>query len=197
MSIGTLEYFTQVFQNIDDRVLRVLNLGMSNNGKIILSVSTQNGVDLTSSELSDLLDSSKRFFPITDLNRFGDTIGILLQNVEWYHVGGVTGVDFRVDISSNFDSDKVRQDIQVGLSKYLDVRFWEKYKKVEWDDLLDIVKETEGVRYVPDSFFLPETDEVVPVGQLPRIKDFVMRDLEGNIIFDSNGVLSPIFYPNE
>jgi hypothetical protein len=68
---------------------------------------------------------------------------------------------------------------------------------VEWDELLRIVKKVEGVKYVPDDFFNPSTDEEVPQNELPRIKTFVMRDLAGNILSDNNGVLSPIFYPNE
>ena len=48
---------------------------------------TQNGVDLLDSE--ELLDNTKEFFPITDLNRFGDTIGIKYVNPSWYHVGGL------------------------------------------------------------------------------------------------------------
>lgn len=197
LSIGTLEYFNQIFQNFDARILRVFNLGVDELGKRILSIVTQNGVSLTENELSTLLENSKEFFPITDLNRFGNTVGVKLQNVEWYEVGGATGIDFRVNIDPSFDSDAVRQEIQIGMSKYLDFRFWQPGGRVEWDDLLEIVKGTSGVRSVPDNFFNPRVDEVVSINKLPRIKEFVMRDLQGNVIFDSNGVLSPIFYPSE
>ena len=79
----------------------------------------------------------------------------------------------------------------------MDFRFWKSGEKIEWDDLLQIVKETDGVRYVPDAFFKPRIDEIVPVNMFPRVKDFKMRDVEGNIIFDNQGNLSPIFYPNK
>jgi hypothetical protein len=196
LSISTLEYITQVFQNIDDRVLRVINAGISDDGKRELKIVTQNGVSLLDSELEDLLDASKDFFPITDKNRFGDLIGIKLTNVDFYYVGGDAGIDFRVDIFDNFATDDVRRDIQVNLTKYLDFRYWDYTKKVEWDDLLSIVKNTRGVKYVPDSTFKPNTDEIVPVNQLPRIRTFIMRDVNGNILFDSNNILSPVFYPN-
>jgi hypothetical protein len=195
LSISTLEYLTQVFQNIDDRVLRAINLGTNELGQRGLSIVTQNGVDLLESELEDLLDASKDFFPITDKNRFGDLIGISLTNSEWYYVGGNEGIDFRLSINDNFTYDDVRKDIQVNLSKYLDFRYWDINKKVEWDELLTIVKQTRGVKYVPDTVFKPNVDEIVPTNKLPRIKAFKMRDLNGNIIYDSNNILTPVFYP--
>lgn len=196
-SIGTVEYFTQLLQQIDDRVLRVVNLGIDELGKRNLSILTQNGVDLLESELEDLLDQTKQYFPITDISRFGDTIGIQYVNANWYYVGGNEGIDFRVQIRDNYNPDTVRKNIQVAITKYLDFRFWKSGGKIEWDDLLQIVKETDGVRYVPDSFFKPRIDEVVPINMFPRVKDFKMRDAEGNIIFDNQGNLSPIFYPNK
>jgi len=66
---------------------------------------------------------------------------------------------------------------------------------VEWDDLFVIVKQTEGVKYVPDRHFSPNQDIVVDTGKLPRIRGFLMLDSEGNIISDNNNLLNPIFYP--
>lgn len=195
LSISTLEYLTQVFQNIDDRILRVINLGTNETGQRGLSIVTQNGVDLLESELEDLLDASKDYFPITDKNRFGNLIGISLTNSEWYYVGGNVGIDFRLSIYDNFTYDEVRKDIQINLSKYLDFRYWDINTKVEWDELLTIVKQTKGVKYVPDTVFKPNVDEIVPTNKLPRIKAFKMRDLDGNIIYDSNNILTPVFYP--
>ena len=197
VSISTLDYFNQLFQNQDIRVLRTLNLGTNEQGNRQLAIVTQNGVNLTNSELENLLTNTSRFFPITDLNRFGELIGIQLVNVEWYAVGGTTGMDFRVQIADNFDADAVRRQIQINVSKYLDFRFWRPNQLVEWDQLLRIVQDTEGVRYVPDTEFRPNNDEIVPINQLPRIRNFIMRNLDGNIIFDNGNVLSPVFYPAE
>jgi len=61
---------------------------------------------------------------------------------------------------------------------------------------LQIVKNVVGVDYVPDEFFSPNTDIELPIGQLPRIRGFIMRDLSGNILFDSGNNLAPIFYEN-
>lgn len=48
---------------------------------------------------------------------------------------------------------------------------------------------------MPDEYFFPNYDESVPVNQLPRIRGFVMRDLQGNILYDAGSNLSPLFYP--
>ena len=61
---------------------------------------------------------------------------------------------------------------------------------------LMIVKNVEGVRYVPDTHFNPGYDINVPEYTLPRVRSFVMRDLDGNVILDNGGVLSEVFYPN-
>src|SRR5690606_27359569 len=107
LSVGTIEYFTQLMQQYDDRVLRVVNLGIDEDGKRTLAILTQNGVDLLESELEELLDNTKKFFPVTDLNRFGDTIGIKYVNPTWYFVGGNDGIDFRVQIRDNYNPDTV------------------------------------------------------------------------------------------
>jgi hypothetical protein len=197
LSISTVEYFTQVFQNIDDRVLRIVNVGTNDDGKRELRVLSQNGIDFIQSELQNMLDQSKNFFPLTDKNRFGDLIGIELKNIEWYYIGGEQGVDFRVQVEDNYSVDEVRKKIQVNLSKYSDFRFWSIEDTIQWDDMLEIVKETEGVKYVPDKFFNPNNDEAVPLNKFPRIRSFIMRDLDGNILYDSNNVLTPVFYPAE
>lgn len=197
LSIGTREYFTQVFQNIDDRVLMFFNFGVNENAKLQLALSTQNGVEFTDTELANLLEQAAPYFPLSDRNKYGDTVEIVLTNVKWYSVGGSRGVDFRVEIADNYDPDDVRWNIQIAMTKYLDFRYWVPGSKVEWDDLLGIVKDTEGVKYVQDSTFYPSADELVPINELPRIRGFVMRDLKGDPIFDSNGVLSPIFYPSD
>ena len=193
----TLAYLTQVFQSLDDRILKVYSLGVNNNGNRVLSIVTQNGVDLTQNELDTLLIDVLPYLSISDTDKFGNSVGIELQNIEWHFVGGTAGIDFRAEIDASKDVDDVRINVQTAISKYLDFRFWNNTKRIEWDDLLGIVKTISGMRNVPDAFFNPRFDEIVPVGKLPRVKNFIMRDLQGNIIFDSGGVLSPIFYPSE
>jgi len=191
LSRGTLDYLTEIFREYNDNVLLVKYLGINEVGKRELAVVLQNGQSLTDQELDDLLDFSKEMLPISDLNVWGDSIGIQLVNITWEYID----IDFRVQISSSYDVESVRKNIQTNLTKYVDFRFWDINKKVEWDDLLGIVKGTEGVKYVSDKTFLPQVDKTVPISKLPRIRGFIMRNLEGSVISDNNNNLLPIFYP--
>lgn len=195
---NTIAYFTEVIRMFDDDILKVVNLGNNDAGKRVLGLVHQNGITLSGSELASLLENTTPYFPITDINLYGGLIGIEFANIEWYNVD----MDFRVYIADNYDPTEVRKEIQVNLSKYLDFRYWEVGRKVEWDDLLQVVKGTEGVRYVPDQYFVPATDLQVPVYKLPRIRGFIMKNLEGSMIFDNpvtgnplTQLYIPIYYP--
>lgn len=197
LSKNTIEYWTQILSNIDDRVLKVMSAGLDEKGIYNLYVVSQNGIFFTEEELDTLLESAQGYFGISELNIEGKVVGIGIKNIDWFYVGSERGLDFRVQLQPDYDVSTVRQNIQVNLTKYLDFRFWTPGKIVEWDDLLDIVKKTDGVKYVPDEYFFPYYDQQVPANQLPRIRGFVMRDQDGNILYDSDSNLSPLFYPSE
>lgn len=197
LSKNTIEYWTQTLSNIDDRVLKVMSAGLDEKGIYNLYVVSQNGIFFTEEELDTLLESAQGYFGISELNIEGKVVGIGIKNIDWFYVGSERGLDFRVQLQPDYDVSTVRQNIQVNLTKYLDFRFWTPGKIVEWDDLLDIVKKTDGVKYVPDEYFFPYYDQQVPAIQLPRIRGFVMRDQDGNILYDSDSNLSPLFYPSE
>ena len=197
LSKNTVEYWTQVLNGIDDRVLKVMAAGLNEQGIYNLYIVSQNGIFFTEDELGTLLEQVQGYFSLSDLNIEGKAVGISLKNIDWFYVGSERGLDFRVQLQPDYDVATVRQNIQVNLTKYLDFRFWTPGDVVEWDDLLDIVKKTEGVKYVPDEYFFPYYDQQVPANQLPRIKGFIMRDQDGNILYDSDSNLSPLFYPSE
>lgn len=197
LSKNTVEYWTQVLNGIDDRVLKVMAAGLDEQGIYNLYIVSQNGIFFTEDELGTLLEQVQGYFSLSDLNIEGKAVGISLKNIDWFYVGSERGLDFRVQLQPDYDVATVRQNIQVNLTKYLDFRFWTPGDVVEWDDLLDIVKKTEGVKYVPDEYFFPYYDQQVPANQLPRIRGFIMRDQDGNILYDSDSNLSPLFYPAE
>lgn len=197
LSKNTIEYWTQTLSNIDDRVLKVMTAGLNEKGIYNLYIVSQNGIFFTEEELDTLLESAQGYFGISELNIEGKAVGIGIKNIDWFYVGSERGLDFRVQLQPDYDVATVRQNIQINLTKYLDFRFWTPGKIVEWDDLLDIVKKTDGVKYVPDEYFFPYYDQQVPANQLPRIRGFVMRDQDGNVLYDSDSNLSPLFYPAE
>jgi hypothetical protein len=119
--------------------------------------------------------------------------GIFLRNVEFQPID----ISFRCELEPSYDPDEVRKQTQIRLSKYIDYRYWITGQKVEWDNMLQIIKNTEGVKYVNDSYFFPNNDVSIDIYKLPRIRGFQMLDLSGSLIRDFQGVLNPVYYPNE
>lgn len=189
----TLSYLEQVFMKINPRVLRLIKNGIDADGKFNLIVVPTNGVDFTDEEFNDILSKSQEYLSLVEVLNETNDFKLKLNNVNWLPVD----VEFRVDIDPAYDTDVVRRDIQIQMSKLYDYRYWKYGDKVEWDDLLQVVKQVDGVRYVPDTRFFPSYDINVPKYRLPRLRAFIMRDLDGNIIEDNNGVMSDVFYPNE
>lgn len=191
---GTLESITQVFMSINEKVLTCFYYGVDLNGKNIIAVATQNGVDLSQAELDELLDKGGEFFCLSDVPFLGNEYhGILLQNVEYQAID----ISFRLDFDASFDIDDIRRQILVTMTKYLDFRTFDPTnEKVEWDNLLQIAKDTPGVKYVPDQYFFPRTDVTIDQYKMPRMRGFLILDMTGAIITDISGNLSPVFYPS-
>jgi len=193
LSRTTLSYLEQVFMKINNNVLRLFKGGIDSDGRLNLIVVSVNGQNFSENEFNEILSRSEEFLSLSELLRTSTNYALKLNNVDWLTVD----VEFRVDIDPAYDQDEVRKNIQIQMSKLFDYRFWKYVDKVEWENMLFAAKNVEGVRYVPDTHFFPHSDINVPKYQLPRIRGFVLRDLDGNIIEDNGGVLSEFYYPNE
>ena len=193
MSRTTLSYLEQVFMKINPRVLRLHKGGVDSDGKFNLIVVSVNGQNFTTAEFDEILSKSEEYLSLSELLREGSGFALKLNNVDWLPVD----IEFRADIDPAYDIDSVRRNIQIQMNKLFDYRFWKYGDKIEWENMLYAAKNVEGVRYIPDTHFYPQADINVPKYRLPRVRSFIMRDLDGNIIEDNNGVLSDVFYPNE
>lgn len=189
----TISYLEQVFMKINNNVLRLHKGGIDGDGRLNLIVVSVNGQDFTDDEFNEILSRSEEYLSLTELLRASTDYALKLNNVDWLPVD----VEFRIDFDPAYDQDEVRRNIQIQMSKLFDYRFWKYGDKVEWENLLFAAKNVDGVRYVPDTHFYPHADINVPKYRLPRIRGFVMRDLNGNIIEDNGGVLAEVYYPNE
>lgn len=192
LSRNTMSYMEQVFMKINDRVLRLHKGGVTADGKMNLIVVSVNGQDFSQEEFNEILSRSEEFLPLNELLRENTDFALNLQNVDWLPVD----VEFRVDIDPAYDQAIVRRNIAIQMNKLFDYRFWKYGDKVEWENLLYAAKNVEGVRYVPDTHFYPSTDINVPRYRLPRIRGFILRDLNGDIIEDNGGLMSDVYYPN-
>jgi hypothetical protein len=181
------------FRSLDSDIIDIRRAGYSEDGRILLSIVTVNGKAFSQSELNAFQIALSSFMALSDVDDQSGALGLTLQNVDFHAVGGNSGVDFRVDLMSGFSESVVRKNIQIQMTKYFDFRYWNK-TRIEWEDLLFIVKNSKGVKYVPDEYFLPSSDTFVERYSLPRIVKFIMRDMSGNILYNNNSSILPIYY---
>lgn len=193
LSRGTLSMLEQKLMSINQKVLKCYYNGITNSGKIRISIVTQNGVDLSTPELNQLVSDSYDYFCFTENRPFGTQFyGVEFVNVQWQPFD----ISFRLDYDNSVNLDDIRIEIQSRISKYIDFRFFDPSKqRVEWDNLLEIVKSVKGVKYVPDQYFYPNIDIGVDLHRLPRLRGFLILDLQGQILQNFSGTLSPIYYP--
>lgn len=189
----TMSYIEQIFMKINNNVLRVYKGGVDSYGKLNLIVVSVNGKNFTEFEFNQILSRSQEFLSLSEVLLNPNDYSLKLSNVNWITVD----IDFRVDINPAYDSDEIRRNIQIQMQKLFDYRFWKYGDKVEWENLLFATKQVDGVRYVPDTYFYPQNDINVPKYELPRIRGFIMRDLDGNILEDNNGILAEFNYPSD
>lgn len=190
---NTISGIERVFQSINNNVLRVFFNGYNGLGQVVLGIVTQNGSGLLPSEITNILTNSAKYFSLSELKPNGaQGFGVKLQNIEYFPLD----VSFRCRLSNDANVNTIRQTIQIAFAKQYDWRYWEMGGRVEWDDLLQIVKSTAGVDYVFDDTFYPQNDIVIPVGKIPRFRGFIMLDSEGGILSsDFGNNLNPVFYP--
>lgn len=193
-AINTFQNILDHIQLLDPDLLMIKRAGYEEDGKIRISLITCNGKTYTQEELTAFEILLHQFMCLSDVDDQAGVLGVKLVNIEWHIVGGTNGIDFRVNLDSGVSEVDVRKNIQVQMTKYFDFRFFLK-DRVEWDDLLQIVKSVRGVKYVPDEYFNPNTDNSIESYKMPRITKFIMRDMVGNILYNNNGSILPIYYP--
>lgn len=190
---GTIAMIEQLCISQNPKVLKAYNYGVDLNGKRVIAISTQNGSDLSPTELQNLTAYIGPYCALSDAQWNGVNYnGLSLRNVQYQPID----ISFRAILDNTANPDEVRQAIQIGISKYLDFRTFDPTKsKVEWDNLLEIVKNVSGIKYVPDQYFFPRNDVAVSSYKIPRLRGFLMLDINGSVISNLSGTLSPVYYP--
>lgn len=195
---NTMAYLEQIFMKINSKVLRLHRGGVDEYGRICLIVVSINGQDFTEDEFNEILSQSEEFLSLNELCR--KTISgfpIKLMNPNWYPID----IDFRCDIDPAYNQSSVRRSMQIAVSKLFDYRYWNTNGKVEWENILYAIRNTDGVRYVSDAFFLPRGDINMTNYRLPRVRGFIVRDMDGGVLSDNYSITSQFdytdyFFPN-
>lgn len=188
----TLSFLEQVFRKINSDILKVYNLGLDAVGELQVGVSKVNGATLTQGELDELMKKGQDYFSMNELKPDGEKgYGIKLVNIPYFPID----VSARVDIDASFNNDLVRKKIQISLNKVIDYRTWKDGGVINWIDLINAIKQVDGVKRVLDNYFSPNNDIIVPKGVLPRFRGFLLLDLRGEIIANEQNTLNPVYYP--
>lgn len=189
---GTLATLEQAFMLINNNVLKIYYQGMNSTGQTVIAIQTQNGIDLSPFELSQLLITGQQFFSLADLKPNGlSGYGISLTNITWLPID----VAARLELFPSYNPDDVRKEIQIRLNKYFDYRYFNK-TLIQWTDLLQLIKSTPGVKFVLDNIFTPNQDIPIPLNYIPRMRGFLMLNPDGSLISNASNTLNPVFYPN-
>lgn len=189
---STLSKMEFIFNKINSKVLRVFHNGFDNDGKVILMVVSENGSVFSDFEFDELLTKSRDYLSLVELRTsWNNSIGVKLTNCVFRDID----ISFRAEIHSSFNVDNVRIEMQNRIAKYFDFRFWDYSKKVEWDDILNICKNSPGIKYIYDDDFFPRFDINILPNTLPRVRGFLILDKNNNIQTTNNKTLNPIFYP--
>lgn len=188
----TLEMLTQILLKANTNVLRVVYQGANSAGKDVVSVLSQNGVLFTEEELNQFEIILSDYLSLADLKTYErNVVGIEVQNAVYYPID----ISLRCELDIAADPFVVRSEMQRKSTKILNLLNWENSDKFEWEDFLIVAKNTPGVKSVPDQYFFPKVDITIPDNQFPRIRGFRLLNLQGNIIADYLGNLSPIYFP--
>jgi len=194
LTSGTLSKLTQIFNRTNVDVLSVKKGYIDFDGKIALFVYSCSGKDFTEDEFKTILNSSVDYLSLTDINSLNNNnINIKLINASYEYID----IDFQCELNtSNVTIDNIVKDIQIQISKYLDWRVWGSQTYFEWVKIFDIIRFTNGVTYLSEKNFYPFSNFKTNI-KLPRLRGFVMRDLNGNVIIDNNRGINPVYYNSQ
>lgn len=194
-AFDTLSKLKSVLSKLNPLILDVKKIGVDSFGRTILGLITTNGSSLSSIDLAGLIDKSKYYLSLEEQGFTGDLRSdpnLVLQNIPYQYIG----LDFRVELKSNTVLSDFRKKIQIQISKYLDFRTWTA-SRVEWEELLYIIRSQEEVSILPEQFFAPHSDILLSNSSLPRLQGFVMRNLEGDVVLDGGNNIVPVYYTEQ
>lgn len=185
ISKNTEAFYEALVYNVTEDILRVHSRGLKTfDDTFELIVVKNNLADYDAGELAAIKNGILNSVPLSD---YGDT-KISVANIDW------TYIDMYIPIRliSGYNLEDVAVQMQAELATFIDLSRWRFGEKVEWDDLLEVCKNTEGVQEIYDRDFLPRVDKTVGEHSLPRIRQFTIKDIPSDTTFGN--VFTPAFW---
>lgn len=198
-NLNNIESLENALKGINERVHRVYFSGVKKN-QTLFKILTSNGVFLTDGELAELEDDiqNKLSFSDTDLRFSTFSLEssirkkIVFKNFEY------TPLKISMRVAIKTDLDSFLFSVKSNISKLFNYTDWldtpnNVLLKLEWEELLNIIRNDENVSYVDDNYFSPRNDLRINKNKPFRITGFKVYDLNGNLIIDEGGYLLPFY----
>lgn len=185
LAIDTISKYEQIFNKINNRVLKVYKGGINNlTGNIIFYLASINGADFTESELTIIKNDSYKYLSISEQEK-----GIELLNINYLNI------DFsaRLDLQADIDINKFRTELQISFQRKYDYRYIEPNSTINRLDLLLITQKNLYVKKILDKYFLLNgytNDITIPELTLPRFRSFQIYDINGTLISDNSNLIN-------
>lgn len=194
ISTKTLEYLSQVALNFNPNILKFVHLG-THQGKTKLGVYTQSGSALSDAELTNLAIQMRDFLALSDISENLEQ-RVYFANVDYTPIDISLKLSYMSDLYSIND---IYSAIQKKLISYIDYRYLNTKSNLSWINLYELIKNTEGVININYGDFLingGQNDVVINKSLLPRFRQMLIYDLNGNSLLDT-GVINymPFIYP--
>jgi hypothetical protein len=184
LSVNTAAFYEALILKLFPHVIRVRcrTIDMLHS-KYIINVLRDDGSYFTTSELQEIKEAIQPYLPIHDI----DAGKLDVKNFEYVYL--------YVYVSAQFDTTKtatLKNTLNKKLNEYLDYRFWPEGQKVEWEELVRLFRNTDGIVEVNDSRISPPNDVVLSVEQLPKI---ALLTLQYEVVGEENQPDIPIDQP--
>lgn len=194
ISTKTLQYLTQVALNFNPNILKFVHLG-THQGKTKLGVYTQSGAAISDADLTNLAIQMRDFLALSDISENLEQ-RVYFANVDYAPIDISFKLSYMEDLYSIND---IYSSIQKKLISYIDYRYLNTENNISWIGLYELIKSTEGVVNINYGDFLingGQNDVVINKALLPRFRQMLIYDLNGNSLLDI-GITNymPFVYP--
>lgn len=193
-AIKTLDYLTQIALRGGYNILKFVHLGISH-GKTRLGVVTQNASSLSDIDLNGLLVYLQPYFSLADIASEINS-KVILENVYYTPID----IDMKLEFLSDlYTIDEIYSNLQRKLVDYIDFRYWDNDVEVKWDEVLNLVRNTEGVTYVPYADFkINGGANNIKLSEkiFPKFRSFLLYDKNGSILINSGSTTNSVVYYN-
>ena len=194
ISTKTLEYLAQVALNFNPNILKFVHLG-THQGKTKLGIYTQSGSALSDSELANLAIQMREFLALSDISENLEQ-RVYFSNVDYFPIDISMKISYMTDLYSIND---IYSAIQKKLVSYIDYRYLNTESNISWISLYELIKNTEGIVNINYGDFLingGQKDIVINKSLLPRFRQMLIYDLNGNSLLDTGmTTYMPFIYP--